>query len=372
MEGSRSARRAALSAGAMLAAALMLAPAPARAQERVLVQGVLDLEGWSTDSGSRLLAKHEGRSAALARLCVWSAIEPVSGLVLYLQAEGEGGSAADEASVGIEQAGVRWTQSRAFVVDAGMIAPIVGMYPNRHLSTRNPLVGSPDAYAVEYPLGVRISGKTTKADYRVGLVSLPVSNERYMPSPTAAPHVAAGLGLTPAPWIRVGLSGETGPYMNRELGAALAGRPWESYRQRVGAADLSLSAGYLELRAEGSRSWYDVPGHTRMLTGSAWYGEGVYTWTPRLYTAIRVERNDYPFLKPFGTVWPARMARVDDAELGVGYRVGASQTLKVTYRRDRWKVSPATPVAFPDGHAVAVQLSAGFDLLDALARTRGR
>jgi hypothetical protein len=366
MESPRSARRA-----LTLAALLLLAAAPLAAQERVLVQGVLDVEGWATDSSSRLLARNDGRAAALGRLCVWSAVEPVTGLVLYAQGEVEGGpAAAERVELSLEQAGVRWTRSRALVVDAGMIAPIVGVYANRHLSTRNPLVGEPDGYSIQYPLGARVSGKTAWADYRLGVISVAPNNERYMPKATPSPHLAAGFGVSPSAGLRFGVSGAAGSWMDRGLGAALQGRSWRSYRERVLAADAQASAGYLELRAEGSRAWYDVPGHARMVVASAWYGEGVFAWTPRLFTALRVERNDYPFLKPFGTAWPARMARVDDAEAGVGYRVGASQTLKLSYRRDRWHV--ATARRFPDGHAVAVQLSSGFDLLDALTRARTR
>lgn len=367
MESPRSARR------ALIAAALLLVAAPVGAQERLLVQGVLDVEGWSTDASSRLLARNDGRAAALGRLCVWSALEPVTGLVLYVQGEVEGGSAAEErVELSLEQAGVRWTRSRALVLDAGMISPIVGMYANRHLSTRNPLVGEPDGYSVQYPLGARVSGKTAWADYRVGVISIAPYNERYMPKATPSPHVAAGLGVTPYPGLRLGVSGASGSWMDRNLGPALQGRPWRSYRERVLGADAQISAGYLELRGEGSRAWYDVPGHATIVAGSAWYGEAAYAWTPRLFTALRVERNDYPFLKPFGTVWPARLVRVDDAEVGLGWRLGATRTLKASYRRDRWKAASTSAVAFPDGHAIAVQLSSGFDVLDALARVRTR
>lgn len=367
----RGPRLARLAAGAMLA---LMAPRVARAQERILVQGILDVEGWSTDSASRLLARNDGRTSGLARLCVWTAFEPVSGLVAYLQAEVEGGSALEEGTdVGIEQAGLRYTRSRALVVDAGMISPIVGMYANRHLSTRNPLIGDPDGYVVAYPLGVRVSGKTETMDYRIGVVSLPVYNDRYMPVPSAAPRVAAGGGLTPYPGVRVGVSGTIGPWLDDAIpAAALDGRSWRAYEQRIVAADAEWSVGYLELRGELAHAWHDVPGHARMLHGLSWYGEGSYAFTPRLFSALRVERNDYPYLKPIGTRWPGRTIRVDNAEVGVGFRVAAGQALKVTYRRDRWGAAAAGGPLFPDGHAVAVQLSTAFDLLDILAGARGR
>ncbi|HEX2780135.1 MAG TPA: hypothetical protein VHM30_11585 [Gemmatimonadaceae bacterium] len=364
-------RRARAAAAAIL---LVAAPRVAHTQERILVQGILDIEGWSTDSASRLLARNEGRASGLARLCVWSAFEPVSGVVAYLQMEVAGGSALEEGTeVGIEQGGLRYTRSRALVVDAGMIAPIVGMYANRHLSTRNPLIGEPDGYVVAYPLGVRVSGKTETLDYRIGVISLPVYNERYMPEPTATPHIAAGAGVTPHPGVRVGVSGTIGPWLDDATpAAALDGRSWRGYEQRVAAADAEWSVGYLDLRGELAHAWHEVPGHSKMVHGTSWYGEGSYAFTPRVFAALRVERNDYPYLKPVGTRWPARSMVVGNGEVGAGYRLAAGQALKVSYRRDRWGVPSAGGRQLPDGHALAVQLSTAFDLLDLIASARGR
>ena len=359
-------------AGILLALAFLARPL--RAQERALVQGLLDVEGWSTDSASALLARNAGRPAGLARLCVWSAVEPVDGFVLYVQGEVEGGSAAEERiEASLEQAGIRYTRSRALVVDAGIISPIVGMFASRHLSTRNPLVGEPDGYSVVYPAGLRVSGKTDVADYRIGVVSLPVSNDRYMPHPSPRPRVAAGGGITPYTGVRIGVSGTVGPYMSKDIEpGALAGRRWSSYEQRVAATDIELSAGYVELRGELAHSWHEVPGHPRMLHGSTWYGEGTYAVTPRLFSALRVESNAYPYLKPVGTRWPASTVKVADAELGLGLRLGAASTLKLSYRRDRWQAAPTARLPFPDGHALAIQLSSGFDVLDAIERARTR
>lgn len=365
---------AALRRAALATAIFVSAARPALAQGRVLVQGILDVEGWSTDSASALLARNDGRPAVLGRLCMWTAVEPLRGLVLYAQGEVEGGSATEESiELSMEQAGVRYTRSRALVLDAGMISPIVGMYANRHLSTRNPLIGEPDGYVVSYPYGARMSGRTDLVDYRIGVVSLPMYNERYMPKPTAAPRIAAGGGITPYPGVRLGVSGTEGPYLDEDLPASvLAGREWRSYRQRVLASDVELSAGYVDLRGELAHAWYDVPGRATAVHGASWYGEASYAITPRLYAALRAERNSYPYLKPTGSFWPAAEARVLNGEAGIGWRLGASQTLKLSYRRDRWSGPATARVALPDGHAVAVQLSSGFDLLAALDRARTR
>ena len=348
--------------------------ASAAAQGGSTLQATIDVEAWSTDSGSALLAKNHGRPAGLGRLRLAGATEPWPGIVAYVQAEAVGGTATEEGSeVELEQAGVRYTHSRALVVDAGIIPHIVGAFASRRSSTRNPLVGEPDGYAVLYPIGARIAGKMTYGDYRIGVVSLPVYNERYMPEPTAAAHLAVGGGITPVAGVRIGASATRGPWLRDDMDAAtLRGQSWRSYEQRVLAFDAELSRGYADFHGELSHGWHEVPGRSRLVHGAAWYAELAYAFTPRMFSAVRIEENDYPYLRPFGTAWSASDVRVSNGELGVGYRVGAQQTLKVSYRRDHWELAPTPGVLLPDGHSVAVQLTTAFDVLGAVDRIRMR
>jgi hypothetical protein len=360
-----------LGAVAMLIACVARATA---AQGGSSLQAVVDVEGWSTDSGSALLAKNHGHAASLGRLRLYGAAEPIKGLVAYVQSEIVGGSANDESSgVELEQAGLRFTKTRALVFDAGIIAPIVGMFASRHVSTRNPLIGDPDGYAIAYPAGVRVSGKMTYGDYRVGVVSLPVYNERWMPKPTAAPHLAVGVGLTPTAGVRIGTSASLGPWLRRDFDAAtLRDKSWRSYDQRVIAFDAELSRGYADFHGELAHAWHEVPGRAAMVHGASWYAELAYALTPRVFTALRAENNDYPYLRPFGSVWSGNDVRVSNGEAGIGYRLSAAQTLKLSYRRDHWNVAPTPGVALPDGHAIAIQLTTAVDVLGAIDRLRTR
>src|SRR6185295_2964931 len=107
---------------AVAIATVVVAPGRVLAQGGVLLQGVADVEGWSTNATSNLLTRNLGRGAELGRLVMWGAYEPFSGLVLYAQGHAEVGSAranVNEEKVYAEQFGVRYTPSRAFVVDAG-------------------------------------------------------------------------------------------------------------------------------------------------------------------------------------------------------------------------------------------------------------
>jgi len=68
----------------------------------------------------------------------------------------------------------------------GRLPPIVGTFAPRQFSTRNPLIGTPDGYSLEYPLAVEVSGELRHFDYRAAMVSLPASHMNYVPMPTPA------------------------------------------------------------------------------------------------------------------------------------------------------------------------------------------
>lgn len=355
-----------------LASMLAIGASTAGAQASILVQGVAELELWKTDAKSVLLSRAAGDVAPLARTHVWGAVDVPGGFTLYAMGEAEGGRAAGETELELELAGVRWARSRALVADAGMITSPFGAYASRRLSNRNPLVGAPDAYPVGYPLGAQLSGMLGMLDWRAAMVSLPQVHEDYTPAPHARLRPVVGLGFTPAIGVHVGASWTAGSYLGRHTPGMLeGGRPWHGYEQRIVAMDVQASRGFVELWAEGARSEYDVPGYTRPVRGVAGYVEARWTFTPRLYAAARAERNDYPFVEPQedGTLW-ATTTDMRNVEAGLGFRPAASQLVKLTWRRDSWKVAPEVRPYLPDGYAVALQFSQSFDVMDLVDRAR--
>lgn len=358
-----------------IAMALAAVALPAHAQSGVQLQGIVDLEGWSTDTNSTFLRRNGGKPGPLARLQLWGALEPLRGLVLYAQGEAEQGSASHSAEYGaLEQLGVRYTPTRRLVLDAGKFTLPIGTFAARRFSTRNPLIGVPDAYPVLYPTGVKLSGVARMLDYRVAVVDLPPAHAGYTPDPDRAWRPVIGGGITPYVGLRLGASYSVGPYLNDNLTATqLAQRNWRSYKQRVTAADLALSIGYFELNAEAAQGKYDVPNRSESVDGVAYYVEGKYTFTPRLYFALRLERNDYPFISPFPTFWVARKTDFHNEEYGVGYRLAATTLFKVSFRGDRWHVNPGNQAFIRSGgEALAVQLSQSYDVMDWIERARSR
>jgi hypothetical protein len=342
----------------------------AHAQMSVLLQGLADAEFWSTSATSNLLTRNGARPGGVARIQLWGAVEPARGLIVYAEGMGEAGNARsepDDSEVYLNQFGVRYTTSRAFTIDAGRLVPIIGSFAARRFSTRNPLIGQPDGYSLEYPLGVQVFGGTTHFDYRAGLVSLPADHVGYVPSPMARARPALGLGVTPFVGFHIGGSFTAGSYLNDKVTAIQSGgRNWADFHQRVYALDASFARGYLETHAEFARGDYDVPGRTNAITGYTYYGEAKYTLSPRFFVAARIERNDYPFIRPTQTAtWNARLTDFVDGEIGGGYRLTSSTLLKASVRGDRWWVRAGAPgFVGQGGHAIAVQLSQAFDVMN--------
>jgi hypothetical protein len=362
-------------AGLIGLAALIALPAGRAAAQSdagaVMLQGIVDGEFWSTNNSSSLLTRNGGRPAGLVRMQAWGAFQPTGSIVLYAQGEIEGGPARRETGTEAytDQLGLRYVNSPAFTVDVGRFTPIIGTFSSRHFSTRNPLIGEPDGYTTDYPLGMKVSGETQHFDYRAGMVSLPTTHALYEPTPTPRLRPAFGGGYTPFVGLRIGASFTHGPYLNRDYApTALAGRAWSDYNQTVVAGDAEISRGYFDVHLEGARGSYEVPGVSERLVGWTYYGEVRYTITPRLFVAARVERNDYPFIHAGnGTGWLAKLTDFVDGETGFGYRFTSSSILKATVRGDRWWTRTAS-----DGKAFAMQWSQAFDVMDWIDRARLR
>jgi hypothetical protein len=354
---------------AAIAAMLLLGARTSAAQLPLLFEGLADAELWSTTTASNLLTRNNGRLGPLGRVQAWAAIEPVRRFVVYAQGEIETGTARttfvdDDYHATMNQFGVRATASPALVFDVGRLLPVVGTFASRRFSNRNPLIGAPDGYTLDYPYGAMVSGTTKHFDYRAAMVSLPASHRNYVPVATHRLRPAAGVGFTPVVGVRIGGSFTVGPYLNDRLTPTqLQGQGWASYDQRVVALDARVSRGYLETHFEAARGSYDVPGRASPVWGYNYYGEAKYTFTPRLFAAGRAERNNYPFVRANATGFNARVTDFVNGEAGVGYRFAKGTLVKASVRSDRWWVAEgAQGFRGRGGTAVAMQWSQAFDV----------
>ena len=343
---------------ALAAAALAVAPAHAAVEGRLFVHGLQDVELFETDDDSRLLSRNEGDAAGGARLRLWVAAEVgpgfqavAEGLFEHANTEGEAETEAD-----LSQAFLRYTRSGRAPLrfEAGKLALPFGDFSRRYLSSVNPLIGAPDSYDVAYPTVAGVSGRAGWLDYRALAFDQPLANENYVPPADRAWRPGVGLGVTPRIGLRFGGYWTRGPYLDDRF---------ESYDQEVAGVELEWSRSHFEVHADVAFSSYEVPTIAQPSRGVAWYVEPKYTFTPRFYAALRLERNDYPFIRENEDAsWLAVNAAFYDVELGAGWRVTPGLQIKASYRFDRWQVDPSRADFFPDGYAVAAQLSYTFDL----------
>jgi hypothetical protein len=261
--------------------------------------------------------------------------------------------------------------TRALSLEGGKILMPLGGFGIRSFANTNPLIGAPDVYPTQYPWGVVAAGGFGKFDYSVGAVSLPIVNPNYSPEPGERLRPIVRVGYAPSEAFRISAGATRGPYLGPSSSTLLpSSSEWQDYDQTIVASDLHFSIGYVDLRAEIAWSSYQVPTIADDVNGLGAYGEVKITHTPRIFSAARVERFKYPFIRGVSpTVWIGNPVVQYNAEVGVGYRLSRSALAKVSYRRDYWpgEVRPGAPPA-PDGYALAAQLSMLLDFGELLER----
>ncbi len=346
-----------------------LASALTMAQERLLVEGILDAEVYKTDARSFSLARNNGDISTLGRLQLWSAWQVSSGWQIYSLGEtvtdDAGGSSETETE--IKQFALRYSSNSSsfYFIEAGKLLPPIAFASERRLSTQNPLIGQPGFLYVPYPLGIQVLGSTGWFDYRAALVDLPAINPEYLPAePGSALRPDLGFGVTPFTGLRFGLAYSKGPYLNRRLGAFLPpGSDWKDFDQRLLGFEFQFSRGYAEFNSELVFSRYEVPFQSGSTDVTGYFAELKYAWTPRVYSALRLERKEYPFIRHLGELaWLAQRVTIHDVEIGLAYRFSADTQLKVAYRNDLGDVESNGESLYPAGHSLALQLSHHFDL----------
>jgi hypothetical protein len=68
--------------------------------------------------------------------------------------------------------------------------------------------------------------------------------------------------------------------------------------------------------------------------------------------------------------WFATQTTFYDGEVAVGVRADPATLIKLSYRRDDWRVSPPLDQILKNGSALAIQVSRGFDLTSWLGGPR--
>jgi hypothetical protein len=357
----------------MLLALCLPLLAPRAEAQRPAVETLTDFELWKSDSGSRLLAQNQGNPMGTARLRGWMTYRPAASLELRTIAYIEGSTGADsELETELELLSARWLHSRALTVEAGKILLPLGEFGPRRFSNTNPVIGVPDLYPGAYPWGVQSTGAIGPLDYTAAAVSLPAVNERYTPAPGHRVRPVLGVGVSLGPELRLGAGFTHGPYLGPESSPKMpAGAAWQDFQQTVVTGDARLSVGYVEARFEAAWSSYQVPTAVDAVHGLGWYGEVRATLSPRVFVAGRFEHNRYPFVLAVSPqFWVGTATTQMNGEAGLGYRWSPDVLIKASLRKDHWPVHQIGATSFPDGYALAMQISVHTNLMDLLAGRR--
>jgi hypothetical protein len=256
--------------------------------------------------------------------------------------------------------------------EAGKLVVPFGDFTHRYLPNANPLIGSPDSYDVGYPYAFVVSGRASWFDFRAAAFDRPLANENYVPASDQAFRPGVGVGFTPMIGLRFGAYWTKGPYLGSDVQWSVpTGESWREFDQEIVGIEAEFSRGHFELHGDVAFSSYEVPSVSTTSRGRVWFIEPKYTWTPRFFTALRLEQNDYPYIRPLGpSSWLAVNAEFYDVEAGVGWRFTPDLVAKLSYRVDRWDVPADQAEMLPDGHALALQLAYEFDVLSWFDRPR--
>lgn len=353
----------------LLAAWCAIASIAAESQEKFLLEGIVDAEGYETNQGSYSLSRNEGDPAGLGRLQAWSAwqISPALQWYAFAELESDNSTGSWETDAELQQFALRYSagSSPYYIIEAGKILPPIAMFSERNLSTENPLISRPDFLYATYPLGIRLTGSADWLDYRAALVDKPVINPDYLPAnPDAAFRPDLGLGVTPLQGLRFGLAYTKGPYLSKQVNEYLpANSNWKDFDQRLWAFEFHFSRGYAEFNAELVLARYDIPLQDAPMDVVDYFAEFKYTWTPRIYAAVRLQRNQYPFISESSYMGlSVADVTIRDFEIGLGYRFSADTQIKVAYKADSWSVEDAPGVYYPSGRSLGLQLSHHFDV----------
>lgn len=361
------------SVGLLVLMVCLVSPAAstvAWAQDWYLVEGIFDAELYGTDTDSPLLTRNDGDLAVLGRVQLWTAFQLSPTLQFYargeIEADNFGGSG--QADADLAQVALRYTRQSApwLMIEAGKILSPLAAYSDRRLSTQNPLIGEPYLYATGYPWGAKLVGSAGRFDYQAAWIDPSGTDPDYQAiEPDRAFRPALGVGVTPFTGLRFGLAWTQGPYLSRETNDNLpVGRRWRDYDQRALGIDVQFSRGYLEFNGQLLRTHYEVPYHDSIPDDSTYWLELKYTWTPRLYGAVRYQGVEVTYVGyPDYHAWYTETFEFRALEVGLGYRLDADLLLKLVYQADHWDEPDYGYAPHATGHALGLQLSWSFDLV---------
>ena len=162
-------------------------------------------------------------------------------------------------------------------------------------------------------------------------------------------NIAGHVQYMPMLGLQIGASFSSGAYLETDEASYQTGYSYkktEDYRQTLVGADLSYSAGHLELWGEFLRNSYGSPYLIDKLGTNSWSAEAKYKINARIYLAGRwstllfdnvPDENDVDSDGATRESWDYDVSQL---ELGFGYRIHRNGYAKLTHRLNRTHDAP--------------------------------
>jgi hypothetical protein len=210
-----------------------------------------------------------------------------------------------------------------------------------------------------WDVGVTVTGSQRPWEYAAGVTAGTPGWGSTSRDENAGKTVLGRIGVTPWTWFRAGVSGAYGPYLIRELNPSLpTGKTVSDYNQKLLMADLQLTGGHAELRAEAATGAWQSP-FAGDLDYTSGYVELKYAFSFGGYVAGRWDEltfGDVTGASGATGTWDSDVHRY---EVGVGYRLNRDVVAKGVYQHNRIEKSLSVP-HLRDQAILAAQLSVAF------------
>lgn len=180
--------------------------------------------------------------------------------------------------------------------------------------------GVPMLYDSWWDFGMVALGTWRNFEGRVGLMNgAPgIPEARTEMNDSRAP--IGRVGWVPAPWLRVGLSGGRGAYLNGGAAPYLpAGKSLSDYRQTVTGLDFAFERGWWDVHAEWAGCSYETPHIAGDLEQTTWYLEVRRKLAAGTYAAARWDDMRFSEITDSGGTSRSWDQNVQRFEAGVGY-----------------------------------------------------
>lgn len=384
---------------ALLSVALLLGGSAARASD-IHIHGLLDLAVSERVPASSLNTLSRGDSpfdAYGARLFADATVN--ERLQVFTQV-----GLHDVPGLYVDGAYVMFTprSSLDFHLQAGKIPSVLGTWAPHTYSNKNPLMSSPLMYqyhttllwyflppsadalianagtgqfAVKYygstfglgmPLvddsywdvGLSVNGSRRPLEYAFAVTAGTPGWGSTSKDENSGKSMLGRLGVAPAPWLRVGVSGAYGPYLIQEINGLPAGKEPTDYHQKLLMADLDLQGGHIELRAEGATGAWESP-NIGDLDYQGGYAEVKYAFAFGGYVAGRYDVLRFGDITDSAGLEHSWDSNVDRYEVGAGYRFNRDVVAKIVQQHNRIDAGTVHPEVREES-ILAGQLSVSF------------